>query len=83
MNRVKKPINSSELDKSIKELVIFRLRAVPKTLHISIGSQDYSTEELIKNVNNDSELGQQIIEMQLDYLRDLASGKISKLLSDE
>lgn len=67
---------SSSVDEDIRKLVIARVRATPKNVRVSIGSNDYGKEELIQNVKDDTEVGKEIIEIQMQYLRDLASGAI-------
>ena len=56
----------------IKQLVIERLRRIPTGKKISIGSDgDYTSEELIKFIENNDKVGDKVIEMQLEYLRSL------------
>lgn len=66
----------SAVDEDIRELVIARVRATPKNVRVSIGSQDYTKEQLIENVEENTEVGKEIIEIQMQYLRALASGAI-------
>lgn len=68
--------NSASVDEDIRQLVIARVRATPKDVMVSIGSQDYTKDQLIENVESNSEVGREIIEIQMQYLRDLASGAI-------
>lgn len=66
-----------ELRDKLKELVIQRVNAMPDTLCISVGSSDELTKkDLAQHVQDGDEVGQQIIEMQLEFLRDLASGAV-------
>ena len=73
-------MNSSEEDKKlqeyIKELVIARINALSKDLEISVGGENITREQIIESVKEGNELGQEIIEMQLKFLRDIAKGKI-------
>ena len=68
--------NSASIDEDIRQLVIARVRATPKDVMVSIGSQDYTKDQLVENVESNSEVGREIIEIQMQYLRDLASGAI-------
>lgn len=65
-----------------KELVLARLRATSKAtskdLGISIGSTEYSQEDLIKRVEAGDKIGKEIIDIQMEYLRDMARGAIYK-----
>ena len=67
--------NSAEED--IKELVIERLKASSDELEIIVGDLgDYSKEDLIKSVERGDELGKEVIEMEINYLKAIAEGKI-------
>lgn len=72
-------------DKKVKEqvqkLVKARLMVIPNHLQIAVGSKKYTVKELIKSVEQGNEIGNQLMEMQLQYLRDLASGKIYEELN--
>jgi hypothetical protein len=54
-----------------KETVIARLRAMPENALVSIGREFgvLSRDDMIKEVMEDSEIGKEIIEMQMAYLR--------------
>ncbi len=60
----------------IKELVIARINALSKDLEISVGGENITREQIVESVKEANELGQEIIEMQLKFLRDIAEGKI-------
>lgn len=64
------------INNNLKQIVVERLKRLPSHLQISIGNTSYSGDELITSVNEENALGQKIMNIQLDYLRDLASGKI-------
>jgi len=65
-----------DLADEIRKLVLARMQATPKNLKISIGSSEYTTEELIQSVKRGDEIGQQVIDMQMEFLREMAQGKI-------
>ena len=65
-----------EVIKELQELVLARIQVMPDTLNIAIGSKDLSKEQLIKHVNQNDNLGKQIMEMELEFIQDLASGAI-------
>ena len=68
---------SKRSDEDIRQLVIARLKASSSDLKVSIGGEGkFSKEDLIKNVEEGTDIGQKIIDIQMEYLRDLASGKI-------
>jgi len=62
----------SDESKEIIDLVVARLNAMPSDAELSVGSEGtFSIEKLIENVQENTELGQEIIKLQLDYLRSL------------
>ncbi len=62
-------------EKEIKKLVIARLDALPSNISISVGSEGhFNKTELIKQINNDTEIGRKMIEIELAYLRKLKEG---------
>ncbi|OGY28603.1 MAG: hypothetical protein A3A61_04325 [Candidatus Woykebacteria bacterium RIFCSPLOWO2_01_FULL_43_14] len=60
----------------IKELVVARINALSKELEISVGGENITREEILKSVMEGNELGREVIEMQLKFLRDISEGKI-------
>jgi len=57
-------------NEDIKELIIARLEVLPDDKSISIGSEgEFTKQQLIEHVKSGDELGQKIIEIQMDYLR--------------
>lgn len=65
-----------DLQQYIKELVVARINALSDELEISVGGENITKEEILKSVEVGNELGQEVIEMQLKFLRDMAEGKI-------
>ncbi|MBI3386048.1 hypothetical protein HY031_03115 [Candidatus Gottesmanbacteria bacterium] len=62
----------------LQKLTLERLKAMPKNTEVAIGSDQYSRDDLVRHVTDADELGQQIMEIQLEFLQDLASGEIYK-----
>ena len=70
MNKDKNTKNTT--DQEVVDLVIARLETMPSNISMSIGGGDnMSIQELIERVRVNDEVGKQIVEMQLDYLRSL------------
>lgn len=58
-----------------REIVIKRLEAMPENVRVSMGSiGTFSREDLIRNVSNNTELGQLILKMQIEYMKSMAKG---------
>lgn len=54
----------------LKKLVKERLRAIPPNVSFSIGDfGDFSRDELIQEVEKNTEVGKAIINMQIDFIR--------------
>jgi len=62
--------------KDMQKLVLARLNASSDDLTISIGSTEYTKKEMLESVEEINALGKEIIEAQMDYLRDMATGAI-------
>ncbi len=72
-------IKDKEIREDIKQLTIERLKALPQDLQISIGGkQGLSKEELTNSVLAGDETGQEMMDIQIEFLRDIAEGKMYK-----
>jgi len=60
----------------LKEIVLARLNVMPTDVSVTIGSQDITKEQLVEHVKSEDEIGKQMMEMELEFLQDLASGAI-------
>ena len=68
-----------EQDEDIKQLVVLRLETMPANVKLSIGSHgEFDKDELIKQVNENSEIGNKIIEIELEFLRAMKKGIIEE-----
>lgn len=65
-----------ELLEDMKQLVLARVTASSDDLVISVGSKEYSKKEMLQSIADGSEVGLEIIDMQMGFLRDMASGEI-------
>jgi len=72
------------MDKLVKELVLWRLEtAVPGNFKLSIGSKgSFDKEELRKHVEAEDEVGVTFANMQLNFIKALASGEFSRKLAE-
>lgn len=74
--KTQEDIKENDLKDYIKELVVARINALSDELEISVGGENITKEEILKSVEEGNELGLEVIEMQLKFLRDMADGKI-------
>lgn len=65
-----------ELLEDMKKLVLARIKASSDDLIISVGSKEYSKEDILQSVSEGNEIGMEIIDMQMEFLRDMASGEL-------
>jgi len=66
--------DQKEIDTEIINLIIARLRTIPSDASLSVGGDDKKTmksDDLINEVRQQSEIGKQIIESQLFFIRSL------------
>jgi hypothetical protein len=72
------------MDKNVKELVLWRLEtAVPEHFKLSIGSKgSFNKEELRKHVEAEDDVGLAFANMQLSFIKALATGEFSKKLAE-
>jgi hypothetical protein len=68
--------SDAELGPQLKELVLERISVMPSTMRIVIGTTEVAKEDIIKHVKDEDDTGKQMMEMELDYLRDQVSGVI-------
>ena len=64
------------LEEVKKDIVIERLRQAPETIKVSFGSSKefMSRDELIKQVDNETEIGKNIVNVHIEYLRAFKKG---------
>jgi len=65
------------LEEIKKKIVIERLRQAPPTVNISFGMSEgrfMDRDELIKNVEGNTEIGNRIVKIQLAYLKAFKEG---------
>ena len=67
---------NKEGKEQLKKIVLARLNVMPKDVSVTIGSENLKREELVEHVRLEDEVGKQMIEMELEFLKDLASGAI-------
>jgi len=75
-NSIEEIISDPELNEQLKKLVLERVGTMPDSLGISIGSSELTKKDALKHVEQGDDVGRQIMEMELDFIRDLASGAV-------
>ena len=73
---------STVVDEDIKKLVIARLQTMPRDRGFAIGNLgSFSKDDLIQHVKSGDEVGNIMIEMQLEYLRALKEDDFFEFLT--
>lgn len=75
-NKIGEILSDPELKEELKKLVLERVKVMPDTLNMAVGSAQLTKEELEQHIKRGDEIGNQVMEIELEYLRDLASGAI-------
>jgi len=75
-NIVSQKTIDTEIQRDIKELVLARIMAASDDLRIAIGAMEFTKKEMIENVKEGNEIGKEIMDIQMEYLRDMAKGAI-------
>ena len=71
------------IPEEIKDLVIARLDSLPQNKKISIGSAgEFTKNQLMEHVKKGDEIGQKIVEIELEFLRAMKGGILLGLSSN-
>ena len=69
-------MDKKNIQEDIKKLAIARINAFSDDLGIIIGNKEYTKKEILDSIEKGGETGQEVIDTQIEYLRDMASGAI-------
>ena len=65
----------AELLEEMKKIVIARIKTSSDDLVITIGDKDYNKQQVLESVERGDEIGLEVIDTQMEFLRDMASGR--------
>lgn len=85
MNR-KNYDEEKKIDPEIKKLVLWRIETgVPEYFKLSMGGREgtLDKEEMKRHVEAEDETGLEIVNMQLQFIRAVSSGRFSKFLAEQ
>lgn len=72
-----------KLDPEIKKLILWRLDIVPTHFKLSIGGEGtFTIRELKEHVEKEDKIGLQVVDMQLNFIKAVSSGELTKLLAE-
>lgn len=66
----------ADLKEQLRQITIARIRTISSGTKISLGSEDYTAEDLINHVEKDDQIGKDMVQMNWQYLKDLAAGTL-------
>lgn len=72
----KAPDEEELLREQIKELVIARIRTLPEDVALSVGGEELRRDQLIEHVQEGDDVGKEFIDMQMEFLQDMANGAL-------
>lgn len=64
-----------ELLEAMKKIVVERIRTSSDDLVITIGDKEYDKKQTLESIEKGDEIGLEIIDTQMEFLRDMASGR--------
>lgn len=69
-------------NEDLKELVLARIGVMPSNFKLSIGSfGTFTKDEMISSVEKGDSVGKQIVQMQMNFINALSSGKLIETLN--
>jgi hypothetical protein len=72
----------SVITPDIKELVLARIDIMPQNFKLAIGDQGtFSKQELIDNIKEGSSVGIQVVQMELNFIKRLTTGKLMEAIN--
>lgn len=69
-------IADPELRRQFKQLVLERISTMPETLRVAVGASQLAPHDMAEHVRSEDEIGRQVMEIELEFLRDLATGAV-------
>lgn len=71
-----------KIDKDLKKIVLAKIETYDDDWFLSIGSSGtFDKNTLLKEVEDETEVGLKVIEIQCDFMEDVASGKFYQVLN--
>jgi len=75
-------MTKNRIDPDLKNIVTAKVESYDDDFELIIGgNKAMNREELLKNIEDETEIGMQIVEIQSTFLKDLINGNIYKAIS--
>lgn len=74
---------SEKISEELKKIVLWRLETIPPNFKLSIGDEGtFTREELKMHIEKEDKIGVLFANMQLNFMKVLASGEFSRTLAE-
>lgn len=74
---------TTPISAEVRELVKARLETMPPSFRLSIGNEgSFSKKELLEHVTKGDAIGQEVIRIQLSFIKAVARGDFSRMLTE-
>ena len=74
---------NEKISEELKKIVLWRLDTIPPNFKLSVGNEGtFTKEELKQHVEKGDEIGVMFAQMQLNFMKALASGEFSISLAE-
>lgn len=72
----------SKISEELKELILQRIGIMPPEFKLSIGGKGtFTKQELMDNIQRESDIGREVVNMQLNFIKAMTSGKLINTLN--
>ena len=72
-----KMTKKNKINPILKKITIARLNTLSDKIRINIGqTQSFTKNDLVKQINQETEIGCKMVDIQMQFLQDLVGGKI-------
>ncbi len=74
---------NQKISEELKKIVLWRLETIPPNYKLSVGNKGtFTKEELKQHVEKGDDVGMMFANIQLNFMKALASGEFSKALAE-
>lgn len=74
---------NEKISEELKKIVLWRIETIPPNFKLSVGNQGtFTKEELKQHIEQEDKIGVAFAQMQLNFMKALASGEFSKALAE-
>ena len=71
-----------KIDSDLKKIVLAKIENYDDDWLLSIGSSGtFDKDEILKEVENETDVGLKVVEIQRDFMEDMANGKFYQMLN--